>query len=213
LWIGAQRLFISETKEAILKYRAQLEKYIEFYPIFKDTLSPLSFDPLAPKIVQQMLIAAKKTGVGPMAAVAGALAQAVGHELLSYSDEVIVENGGDIFLKINSCVQVAIFCGRSPLSGKIGLRISPPPEPIAICASSATIGHSLSFGRADVVAVVARDAAIADAAATAIGNVVKSKDDILIGVKLAQEIKDIIGLVVVLDEHLAMWGQVDLIKL
>jgi hypothetical protein len=213
LWIKAQRPLISKTKEAIFKYRAQLEKYINFHPIFREVFSPLPFDPFAPKIVQQMLIAAQETGVGPMAAVAGAIAQVVGEELLLYSEEVIVENGGDIFLKIISPVHVGIFAGQSSLSSRIGLRLKPSSEPIAICTSSGKIGHSLSHGKADAVTVVAKDAALADAAATAIGNLINIKEDILVGIKLGQKIKGITGFLIILGGHLTVWGQIDLIKM
>lgn len=211
LWIKAQSVLSKEAKEAILKYRVQIEKYIEFYPAFKNSLTPLPYDPFAPKIVRQMLQAAQKTGVGPMAAVAGALAQAVGEELLKYSDEVIVENGGDIYLKINSSVDVGIFAGNSPLSGRIGIKLSPRSTPLAVCTSSGKVGHSFSQGQADAVTVITKDAALADAAATAIGNLVKSKEDIPGAIKFGQELKDIEGLVIILGKHLAVWGQVELI--
>ena len=212
LWIKAQRLLITQAKEAVFKYRAQLEKYIYFHPIFKKSLFPLPFDPFAPKIVQRMLKAAQNTGVGPMAAVAGAIAQAVGEELLSYSEEVVVENGGDIFLKNKTPMHISIFAGQSPLSGRIGLKIKPCSHPISVCTSSGKIGHSFSYGKADAVTVVAKDAALADAAATAIGNLINKKEDIQTGIKLAQKINGIVGLLIILNEHLAIWGQIDLVK-
>ncbi|MCD6320148.1 MAG: UPF0280 family protein, partial [Candidatus Desulfofervidaceae bacterium] len=199
--------------EATFKYRAQLEKYIEFHPEFKNSLAPLPYDPFAPKIVRQMLQVAQKIGVGPMAAVAGALAQAVGEELLRYSNEVIVENGGDIYLKINSSVNVGIFAANSPLSGHIGIKLSPHSSPLAVCTSSGKVGHSYSQGQADAVTVITRDAALADAAATAIGNLVKRKEDISRAIEFGRELEDIKGLIIILGKHLAVWGQVELITI
>jgi len=213
LWIKAQSVLSKEAKEAVFKYRAQLEKYIEFHPIFKNSLSPLPYDPFAPKIVKQMLKAAQKTGVGPMASVAGALAQAVGEELLKHTEEVIVENGGDIYLKVNSSVDVGIFAANSPLSGRIGIKVFPHSTPLAICTSSGKVGHSFSQGQADAVTVITKDAAMADAAATAIGNLVKSKSDIPEAIRFGQKLEGIEGLIVILDKHLAVWGQVELIAI
>ncbi len=123
-----------------------------------------------------MAAAAQTAGVGPMAAVAGAIAECVGRELLEFSPEVIVENGGDIFLKVSHRRTVGIFAGDSPLTGRIGIQIEARDTPLGVCTSSGTVGHSLSFGRADAVVVLAPAAALADAAATAIGNRVSRKE-------------------------------------
>ncbi len=211
LFIQAQRDLKNEAREIVFKYRAQLEKYIDFHPLFEKSLLPLPYDQFAPKIVRQMLKAAQETGVGPMAAVAGAMAQAVGEELSCLSEEIIIENGGDIFLDIKRPVKVAIYAGCSPFSGKIGLRVLPYIR--AVCTSSAKIGHSFSKGNADAVTVVGQDAALADAAATAIGNVVKSKEDFSQAIAMAKEIQGIDGLLVILGDHLAIWGKIELIKL
>jgi len=213
LWIKAQKVLDKEAKEAVFKYRAQLEKYIKFHPEFKDAFLPLPFDPFAPKIVRQMLLAAQKAGVGPMAAVAGAIAQAVGEELLKYSKEVIVENGGDIYLKIRTPVQIGIFAGSSLLSGKIALKLKPTEKAIAVCTSSGKIGHSFSSGQADAVTVIAEDAALADAAATAIGNLIRKKQDITKAAQRAKNIEGVKGLIIILDKHLAIWGDIDLITI
>jgi ApbE superfamily uncharacterized protein (UPF0280 family) len=212
LFIQAKHNLTKKAREAIFKYRAQLEKYISLHPLFQKSLSPLPYDPFAPKIVRQMLKAAQNTGVGPMAAVAGAIAQAVGEELSQFSDEVIVENGGDIYLSIKRPVNIAIFAGDSPLSGRIGLKI-PPSNAISVCTSSAKIGHSLSQGQADAVTVIASDAALADAAATAIGNLVKKKEDLPAAIAFAQRIEGVQGVVIILGKYLTVWGEIELIKL
>jgi ApbE superfamily uncharacterized protein (UPF0280 family) len=145
-----------------------------------------------------------------MAAVAGACAAAVGRKLLAYSPEVIVENGGDIFLKTAGPATVALYAGNSPLSMKVGLRIPAEATPLGVCTSSGTVGHSLSFGRADAACVLAGDTALADAAATALGNRVKGPDDIPAALQWLSGIQDIMGGVIIAGEKLGAWGEVEL---
>ncbi len=128
-------------------------------------------------IVKTMAEAAEKAGVGPMAAVAGAIAEYVGRELLPFSREVIVENGGDIFLKTQKTRSIGIYAGESsPFTGKLALRIEPKDTPLGICTSAGTVGHSLSFGKCDAAILVSPSASLADAAATAVGNLIQSAD-------------------------------------
>jgi hypothetical protein len=211
-------LFISsdiELKQAALqsvhRHRAHLEAYIAAHPEFLSALSPLKYDDLAPDIVRDMLNAARLAGVGPMAAVAGAMAQHVGRDLLSLTPNVIVENGGDIFLKCNEEVKIGIFAGESPLSHKLAIRIHPEETPIGVCTSSATVGPSLSFGRADAVCVKSGSVAVADAAATAIGNRVKAKKDIKKALAFGAQIKEVLGIIIIIGEELGAWGNLELI--
>ena len=211
-------LFISsdiELKQAALqsvhRHRAHLEAYIAGHPEFLSALSPLKNDDLAPDIVRDMLKAAQLAGVGPMAAVAGAVAQHVGQDLLRLTPNVIVENGGDIFLKCNEEVKIGIFAGESPLSHKLAIRIRPEETPIGVCTSSATVGPSLSFGRADAVCVKSVSVAVADAAATAIGNRVKTKKDIKKALAFGSQIRDVLGIIIIIGEELGAWGNLELI--
>ena len=211
-------LFISsdiELKQAALqsvhRHRARLEAYIAVHPEFLSALSPLKNDDLAPDIVREMLDAARLAGVGPMAAVAGAMAQRVGRDLLRLTPNVIVENGGDIFLKCNEEVKIGIFAGESPLSHKVAIRIRPEETPTGVCTSSATVGPSLSFGRADAVCVKSASVALADAAATAIGNRVKTKKDIKKALALGAQIRDVLGIIIIIGEELGAWGNMELI--
>ncbi len=162
----------------VVKYRSILEKYIEQHPIFLTSLEPIPVDEDAPHIVKVMAEAGEKAGVGPMAAVAGAIADFVGTELSAFSPEVIIENGGDIYLKSSRKRVVGIYAGKSPLTGKVGLEINGEDTPIGISTSSGTVGHSLSFGKADAATVIAGSATLSDAVATAIGNLVKAPADI-----------------------------------
>jgi hypothetical protein len=148
-----------------------------------------------------------------MAAVAGAIAEAVGKDLLAFSPEVIVENGGDIFLKISRKRLVGICAGQSSLTNKIALEIMPGETPLGICTSSGTMGHSLSLGSADAVIVLSPSTSLADAAATALGNVVKTADDIPQAIEKAQSIEGLRGVVIIVDDKMGVWGKVRIVSL
>jgi uncharacterized protein len=194
----------------IEKYRGQLERYIDKNPEFLTSLKPLTVTPSAPRIALDMIEAGNKVGVGPMAAVAGAVAEYVGRELLEFSPEIIIENGGDIFLVISHKITVGIYAGDSPLTGKIGLEIIPQDTPMGICTSSGTVGHSFSRGKADAVVILAESAVLADAAATAICNRVNSPDDVQEAIKFGTAIEGLNGIVIILGETVGVWGNVKL---
>ena len=190
----------------VLKYRGMLEGYIKRNPIFLTSLEPLTVGEDAPHIVKEMARAAGRVGVGPMASVAGAIAEFVGNDLLAFSPEVIVENGGDIFLKSLKKRMIGIYAGKSPLTGRIGLEINGEDTPLGICTSSGTVGHSLSYGKADAVIVLSPSTTLADAAATAIGNLIAQPDDIPNGIEMAKSIEGLRGIVIIQDDKMGLWG-------
>jgi ApbE superfamily uncharacterized protein (UPF0280 family) len=196
--------------QSALRYRAQIEEYIRYHPEFKTSLMPLPIDNLAPDIVKEMLEAAKTAGVGPMASVAGAIAEQVGKDLLACSYNVIVENGGDIYMNVKDDISIGIFAGDSPLSGKIALRVAAAEMPLGLCTSSGTIGHSLSFGVADAVCIKSQSAALADAAATSVGNLIRKKSDVTKGLDRAMAIKGVLGVLIVTGDTLAIQGSMEL---
>ncbi len=212
LFIRAWRNLWKEAESAIRRCRSPLEQYIAEHALFKSSLKPVEALPEAPAIVREMAEAAAKAGVGPMAAVAGAIAEAVGRELLRYSPEVIVENGGDIFLSTRTPRVVGIYAGRSPLSHQVGIEITPEKTPLGICTSSGTVGHSRSFGCADAATVISRSTALADAAATAIGNRVKTETDIPKALRFAKSIAGVEGAIVIIGDKMGAWGDVVLAK-
>lgn len=213
LLIQAQRDLRGLAHAAVLNYRYQLEQYIHQHPEFFHSLIPVAFDEFAPPIVKDMIRAARTAGVGPMAAVAGAMAEFVGRQLLPDSPEVIVENGGDIFLRSLREFKAGIFAGSSSLSLRIGLRVPPADQGLGVCTSSGTVGPSLSFGRADAVCVIAPSASLADAAATAVGNRVKSAQDLSTGLETAQAIAGLTGVVIIIGEKMGVWGKVELTEM
>ncbi|MFC2007285.1 UPF0280 family protein [Chloroflexota bacterium] len=210
LHISAASNLKSEAIRISNKYRSLLEKYIERHHAFLTSLEPLPDNDNAPRIVKQMLTAAQKTGVGPMASVAGAIAEFVGNELLAFSPEIIVENGGDIYLKSRRNRIVGIYAGDSSLSGKIGLEIEGQDSPLGICTSSGTVGHSLSYGKADAVIALSHSATIADAAATAIGNSVSQPADISSGIEFSKRIDGLRGVVIIIADNIGLWGEIKL---
>jgi hypothetical protein len=173
-------------------------------------LKPLAVEDNAPAIVKEMAEAAAKVGVGPMAAVAGAIAERVGKELLPMSAEVIVENGGDIFLKISKERRIGIFAGKSVLTQKVAFVVQPGETPLGVCTSSGTVGHSLSFGKADAVVVFSPSTSLADAAATAICNIVQTASDIPQAIEFAQGVKGLKGVAIIKGDKIGLWGQIKL---
>lgn len=193
--------------------RRELEEFLLRDPEFGRALEPYPVSPKAPRLARMMAAAAARAGVGPMAAVAGAIAEVVGRRLLRYVEEVIVENGGDIFLKALSPRTVGIFAGASPLSERVGLLVRPSPGFYGICTSSGTVGPSLSFGRADAAVVVGSTAALADAVATALGNRVQTAADFPAALNFACQIRGVLGAVVIQGDKLGVLGKIELVPL
>lgn len=214
LWIRAERDLAEEALAAVLTGRHQLQEYIAGHPEFARALHPLASDPWAPPLVRQMLKAAQQTGVGPMAGVAGTIAQAVAEALKPLSPSIIIENGGDCYLNVPEDLTVGIYAGpASPFAGKLAMHFTADRSPLSICTSSGTIGHSLSFGKADAVTVVAKDAAVADAAATALGNLVATPADIGKALQRAAALPALEGILIIVRDKLGVYGNLELVPL
>lgn len=213
LQILAERDLSAQAVDLVAMARGEIESFIEHYPRFQESLSPFIVPDDAPPIIRQMADAAAKAHVGPMAAVAGVIAQHVAEGLAGESGEVIVENGGDAYLVGDRERIIGVFAGESRLSATVGLRISPGLLPLAVCTSSGTVGHSLSFGVADAVTVLARDGALADAVATGLANRVQGPEDIERAVAAARAIIGILGVLVIVGDSLGAWGNMKLTSL
>lgn len=213
LQVSADKKLDKETRDLIFDARHQIESYIGGHPEFLTTLNPYPPDPYAPPLVREMIEGTRRVGVGPMASVAGAIAQHVGKGLLEITSRVIVENGGDIFLKVDRPVTIAVFAARSPLSEKIGLVVSPEHMPLGVCSSSGTVGHSYSAGIADASCVLASSAAFADGAATALCNMIQSQKDLNRIGSWAEKTQGVLGVLVILADKMATWGNVELTAL
>ena len=213
LCIYADRDVSTSAKEAVIRQRGYIENYMRRHPDFAPSLNPLPMDDLAPKIVKDMMDAGRKAQVGPMAAVAGAVAERVARILRADADQIIIENGGDLFADASQDITIAVYAADSPLSLRIGLKISADLMPLAACTSSGTVGHSLSKGRADAVCVLSRSCPLADAAATAIGNRVLTTEDIDPAIQWGRTIDGVMGILVVIGEKMGAWGRIELVSL
>ncbi|HOJ31023.1 MAG TPA: UPF0280 family protein [bacterium] len=210
--ILAEKNLSNEAEKELKKQRNLLKTYIKNFPDFYYSFEPVQVEKSAPEIVKNMSEASFLCNVGPMATVAGALADYVGRHLLHFSGEVIIENGGDIFLMIKKEKNIAVYAGNSPLSLKIGIHVKPKQYPFGIATSSGTIGHSTSFGKADSVTVICPSATIADGLATFMCNQMIDED--FSGIKNSlKNFPFLEGILVIKQEKLFAWGNIELIKI
>jgi ApbE superfamily uncharacterized protein (UPF0280 family) len=197
--------------KSLAKHRNSLEIYIKNHPDFQTSLLPLSEDDLAPLIVRDMLAKSSICGVGPMAGVAGAVSEFVGYDLLNQTENLIIENGGDIFIKSKNKLIASVYAGESPLSYNVNFIVKPEETPLGICTSSATVGPSLSFGKSDAVCVISKSATLADAAASAIGNKVKGKQDIKTALDYGIKIPGVSGIIIICGKDMGAIGEVQFV--
>jgi hypothetical protein len=209
LHIRAQENLCDKSKELLLKYRYQLESYIKTHPEFLTTLEPFKVDKIAPEIVKDMADAGTTAGVGPMAAVAGAIAGFIGRDLMKLTKgDVIIENGGDDFIFCTKPRKVGIYAGDKLPA--LYIEIEPQQTPCGICTSSGKMGPSLSFGKADSVTIISKSCSLADAAATAVGNMVKTETDIEKSLESALAIQGVEGVIIAIGKKIGIKGNVKL---
>ncbi len=202
-----------EAKSLVQQFRRELREHIAIQDEFLTSLTPVKRLDGIPAIVEKMQRASELAQVGPMAAVAGAIAESVGRAFLAKSEEMIIENGGDIWLALKEQGIIGLYAGRSSFSLKIGLMVQPDQTPMGICTSSGKVGHSLSFGKADAVTICAKDAALADAVATETCNRIRVEDDLQGAVDFALSIKGVTGAIAILDDTIAVKGEVELVDI
>ncbi len=200
---------LGELREA----HRQLRDFIRRHPRFLHSMVPYEVPEGAPPVVLAMAQAARLCGVGPMAGVAGAVADTVGKALMPHSREVLVENGGDLFIAGDSERTVGIFAGPSPLSGRLALRLPPCVEGMGVCTSSASVGPSLSLGKADAAVVLADSAVMADSAASLLGNIARDRESIPDALRQVLPLPGVRGALLVMGEDLGAAGEVELVAL
>ena len=217
LWIGVDpESFREEMCEGalikVIALRTEMEAYLLTDPVFGKTFEPHQAEPNAPEIVRVMAEAADRAGVGPMAAVAGAFAEAVGRHLMELFDiqELVVENGGDIFLKINRNLLMSVYAGNSPLSEKIGIEIQASESPLGVCTSAGTVGPSVSLGKTDATMIICRNTALADAFATGFGNLVKTPEDVQKVIDQIAHFPEILSAVIICRDKIGIRGQFEM---
>jgi len=195
-----------EVRGLVEKYYLEIETYCTRDPRFYTSLSPVRVAQDAPLIVKAMADAGSLSGIGPFSAVAGAVAQFVGTDLLARCSELLIENGGDLLLKIQETKTIGLYAGEEAVLNNFSLAVDPLSGPFGIAASSGTMGHSLSFGNAELVVIMAEDAIVADTFATVVCNKIKRKEDavpVIDGYKKNPAIK---GIGVYCEEELYLWN-------
>ncbi|HID42696.1 MAG TPA: UPF0280 family protein [Archaeoglobaceae archaeon] len=215
---GESDLFISldkgiekeKAKEILKKYYTKIENYIKENPRFFSSLAPLEEDKDAPSIVKDMFACSRLTGIGPFSCVAGAIAFYVGKELLNFSSEVIVENGGDIFLKINEDKKIGVYLGEKFPKKYLTLKIKKRDYPFGIASSSSYLGHSLNFGRVDLLMVIAKNSIIADGFATALSNRTKEERDVEEILEFVKNNPSLEGILIFFEGKIFLWGDFEI---
>jgi ApbE superfamily uncharacterized protein (UPF0280 family) len=198
--------------ERIIFYRNILDNHGREYPEFLNSLTPLLIKPGVHPLVSDMYKASEVAGTGPMSAVAGAIAEYVCKDLIEQFGlpEVVVENGGDIHLKLTSPATISVYAGESPVSDKIGLIIKPEETPLSVCCSSGVMGHSLSLGIADACVIACSSGALADAYATAGCNEVKDPAMVPGVTEMMIQKTDVLSVVIIKDDKVGIGGSIEL---
>jgi len=208
--VFAEKNLKKEIEEEIKKQREILERYIKIHPEFYFSFSPVEVESNE-EIIKLMSLSSKLTKTGPMASVAGAIAEIIGRKFLPLSEEIFIENGGDIFMNLKNEVKIGIYAGKSPFSMKIGIKIK-RENPAGIATSSGTVGHSFSYGDADAVTIISNSSAFSDGAATYFGNLIKGKIDKELIEKEINDFPFIEGMLIIRGKELFVWGKIELIK-
>ncbi len=214
LWIGVDPTSFNEQMKEVAQakmetLRKKFDDYIAAEPFFKKSLKPFHPSENAPKEAIEMAVAAEKAGIGPMSAVAALFAREIGEEILkNFSvEELVIENGGDIYVLLKNDLVLSVFAGESILSERIGLVIPAQNNKLGICTSAGTVGPSISYGVADAVVVVCEDILLADAFATALGNKVKSPDHVEKVIKQAEKYPEIQSLLIICEDKIGVKGE------
>lgn len=202
-----EREHIKAAKESIAEQRSYLEEFIGNDPFFMLTLEPYDIQANdIPDIIKRMIKSSAAIGVGPMACVAGVIAElAVQAMIDAGATYAVVDNGGDICILNDLPIIVGIYAGSSSIRD-LALKIPARSKPLGICTSSGTVGPSISFGCADAATVISEDMALADAAATALGNAVQATGS-LIECFIAVDRPGINGAIAIRGKEMALWGQ------
>ncbi len=200
--------FLAE--DIVAGLRLQLESYIAQHNQFLTSHIPVKAYETAPDIIREMANAAMLCTVGPMAAVAGAVSEAVAKQLLAHTDEIIIENGGDIFAYVKEKLTIGLYAHDDHFSN-LKIKISADDMPTGICTSSGMFGHSFSYGKADAAVVLSKNAALADAAATRLCNEIQTKGDVDKTIDLSQSIPGLTGVLLIKDDVLGAWGDISLV--
>lgn len=210
LYIRASENIAERAASSLAELRKEIEDHIKERDLFLTSLETISDPGVKSHVVSMMYKASEAAGTGPMAAVAGAIAECLGRELMNYSKELIIENGGDVWLNLLNPVTIGLYSDNIHFRERLALKINEDKTPCAICTSSSKTGHSLSFGKADSVTIIAGDGAVADAVATETCNRVKTENDITDALNFALSVPSVNGCLIVYRDRLAVMGDMEL---
>lgn len=210
LYIMCDRDISSGLKEPVLNFYRDIETAIVGETNFEKSLVPLKAGKDSPRTIKEMCSAGEVFSVGPMASIAGALCDHLAKSLTDRCSFLMIENGGDVYIKSNGPLEVGIFTKNAYFKDKLTLLIEAEQTPCGICSSSGSFGHSLSLGKSDLVTVLSRTATIADAAATAIANTINSEEDIDKAIARFKEYREVEGLIIIRNKRIGLWGKLQL---
>jgi len=211
LMIGTDENYSKQILKIVRTLRHDIYAAIEKNQEFFTSLVPIEYEK-AEGVAKIMVEAAKLAGVGPFAAVAGAINDMLADKLSDQSKQIFIENGGDIYIKSDKDRKIGIFAGKSVLSNKFAIEIPKEIFPVGICTSSATVGHSFSMGKADAAVVICKTSAVADAFATALCNRIKNIEDISFALEWVNSFEEVIGAVAIMDDKIGAIGNIKLVK-
>jgi uncharacterized protein len=189
-----------------------IDKFTESHPSFLKTFNSYISDNEFPGIIKKMCDQSAVFNVGPMASVAGAVCEYLAGGLSKDVSYLAIENGGDIYIKSPNDITAGLFAKNKYFNDSIKIKIKKEMLPCGIASSSGTLGHSISLGKADLAAVVCRSAILADSAATAVGNMINTKEDIEKTINHFKNFKEIEGLVLIKDDKIGLFGNIELVQ-
>jgi len=205
--IISDRKYLKVAKEAIFDARSQIGSKIHQDPFFGTTYEPYRPSDKDDHVVRRMCDASLLASVGPMAAVAGAIAEhAVTAMRDAGSEYAIVDNGGDVAIVCDRDVNIGMYADVN--GRRLSIRIPPTDDVLGICSSSASVGPSVSLGRSDISTVISRNVTLADACATTLGNLIKERQNMEEHLETVCSIDGITGCLAYCDGVLGMCGDV-----
>ncbi|MCJ7666095.1 MAG: UPF0280 family protein [Actinobacteria bacterium] len=210
LLIMCDRDIGNELEGLVRGFYADIEKVIAGRPGFKNSLVPIEVMDHYPPVVKDMCHAGEVFNVGPMASIAGAVCDHLAENIAGKCSFLMIENGGDVYIKSSSPLEVGIFTKNNYFKDMITLLIEAGLTPCGICSSSGSFGHSLSLGKSDLVTVLSGTAILADAAATAVANTINREEDIDAAITRFRKYSEIKGLIAIKNKRIGLWGQLQL---
>lgn len=199
----------TQASSSLLTYQNDINGYIKSDPEFATSLEPIGVSGYAPLIVRAMAEAAAKSCVEPMTALAGAIAEFVGRDLVRFSDEVIVENNGAIFLKTKKRRVLWVYANaESQAANELAIEIAPEEDGMGACVLRGTASQALSFGPSDAIIILSDEAAMASATITAVVSILKSSVDTDKAIEFARSVSGINGILISMKNTTRSWGRI-----